>query len=363
MSVLPIAIGSPVLGLHERAASCRRADSHSPAEVADSLRRFLQVENLTYRESPQSICWGWETYTYRLQLEPTAELPSSLAGPLILRIYTNDNGVPRVRHEFGVQGQLEHLGFPVPKPLLLHTNCDLFDGPFVLMERIAGATLFHSMLAHPLQLAWLSARMAELHVRLHQLPTEGFATSGAGFLGRQLDEIHDLIVRYSLCGLQAGLDWLWRHRPTSQAEDAVVHLDWHPINLIRGAGNRLWALDWSESDVGDPHADVAMTLLLLRYAPVSCRNGWEKLAVPLGREWILRHYWNAYTRKRPIEEARLRYYLAWAALRRLAFYGRWLVGGPGSTGSKADVLHYLQTSHLAKLSEAFHDWTGVACGG
>jgi aminoglycoside phosphotransferase (APT) family kinase protein len=172
--------------------------------------------------------------------------------------------VLRARHEFAVQHRLRQLGFPVPKPLLLHTDCEWFGGPFLLVECIPGETLFRDTLARPWALFPLSARMADLHVLLHQLPTQGLATSAAAFLDRRLNELSELIAAYELRCLQLGLDWLSRHRPPPGNEAAIVHLDWHPLNLICDNDGRLWALDWTESDVGDPHADVAMALVLLR---------------------------------------------------------------------------------------------------
>lgn len=363
MSVVPLSVSPTGLSSSESAAPLRRFDPNRPDEVASALQRCLGIAGLSYLESPQSICWGWETFTYRLQFAPSPSLPEPLAGPLVVRIYTSPKGVPRARHEFTMQKCLRQLGFPVPKPLLIHTNCEPFGAPFLLMERIPGETLFHTMLARPWELPSLSARMAELHLCLHRLAPESLAAAAAGFLDRTLGELGQLIAAYDLRGLQPGLDWLARHRPQPGREAAIVHLDWHPLNLIRDNHNRLWALDWSESDMGDPHADVAMSLVLLRYAPVECRKWWELLAVPLGRDWIIRRYWYPYSRQGRLDERRLSYYLGWAVLRRLAFYGRWQVGGPSSTGSKQEVLRYLQQSHLDELCRAFRCWTGVRIRG
>jgi aminoglycoside phosphotransferase (APT) family kinase protein len=359
MSVVLPSVRPTGLSLPESAAPVRRVDPNRPDEVASALQRCLGIAGLSYLERPQAICWGWETFTYRLQFAASPSLPAPLAGPLILRIYTSPQGVPRAHHEFAMQQRLRRLDFPVPEPLLIHTNCELFGGPFLLMERIPGETLFHTMLARPSKLLSLPARMAALHLHLHRLSSESLVASAAGFLDRTLDELGELIAAYELRGLQPGLDWLSGHGPKPGHETAIVHLDWHPLNLIRDDQDRLWALDWSEADMGDPHADVAMTLVLLRYAPVECRTWWDSIAVPLGRDWIVRRYWYPYSRQRRLDERRLSYFLAWAVLRRLVFYGRWLVGGLASTGSKKEVLRYLQRSHLDELCRAFHGWTGV----
>ena len=44
-------------------------------------------------------------------------------------------------------------------------------------------------------------------------------------------------------------------------------------------------LDWSEADLGDPHADVATSLMLMRCCSAKEPNAWERLTLPLAR-WL-----------------------------------------------------------------------------
>jgi hypothetical protein len=89
------------------------------------------------------------------------------------------------------------------------------------------------------------------------------------------------------------------------------------------------------------------------YGPVARHTGrW------LCRRWYLR----TYRRRRSLDTARLAYFRAWAALRRLCVYGQWLRAGPQSTGSKPSLLEHLHLDHLETLQTYFHKWTGVrAC--
>jgi aminoglycoside phosphotransferase (APT) family kinase protein len=359
MSALSLRAGKPALISPPTTPPPAPTDPDNAVAVAAALRRYLGEEGIAYREKPQPICWGWETYVYRLQFEQTPSLPAALTGPLILRIYTSREGVQRAGHEFTVQQRLQHLGFPAPRPLRLETDCSLFGGPFLLMERIAGDTLFHAALAHPWKLWSFPTQAAELAARLHQLPTEGFPAFGKGFLQRRLEELRELIARYALDGLQAGLDWLVLHRPTPWRQASLLHLDWHPLNLIHGEDGRVWVVDWCEADVGDPHADLATACVLARCTPAPTRSRWDKMLVPLSRAWVCARYRRAYRKLRGLDEQRLLYFQAWAALRRLANYGRWMRAGPASTGSKPAVLRYLQANHLQGLCAAFRKWTGV----
>jgi aminoglycoside phosphotransferase (APT) family kinase protein len=337
-----------------------KADAADPQAVGRALRRCLAGGRLSYQERPQPIAWGWEAFTYHLQFRARPDLPPLLAGPLTVRIYSSKNGLSRARHEFAVQEQLRRLEFPVAKPLLLHSDCALFGGPFILMQRLTGQTLFHAMLARPWRLLGLSDRMAQLHARLHRLSAHDFPTGGGAFVSRRLQALRDLITEYGLGGLQAGLDWLSLHRPPPWHPASVLHPDWHPLNLIESANGDIGALDWSEADVGDPHADVASTLLLLRCVPVDCDRWWHSEVLPLGRWWMARRYLRTYRTCMPVDERRLHYYRAWAVLRRLADYGRWLTAGPASTGCKPDALRHLQPCHVTDLCHLFWRQTGVA---
>jgi aminoglycoside phosphotransferase (APT) family kinase protein len=334
-------------------------DPGSPSAVAHALSRHLDC-SAGYRQAPEPICWGWETYTYRLCFNPVPELPAGLTGPMVLRIYASAQGTPRARHEFAVQKQLWRLGFPVPRPVHLECDNSLFGGPFFLMECIPGSTIFHALVCRPWQLWTGPGHMAELHARLHSLPIDGLGLSPGSFLSRRLDEIETLIARHDLYGLRAGLDWLADRRPSPARIGSLLHLDWHPLNLIRRPDGSLAALDWSEADVGDPHADVAMACLLLDCAPVACSSWWQTLSVPVGRPVIAWRYLSAYRRLMPLDEQRLSYFRAWAILRRLANYGRWLRAGPASTGSKPTVLQHLHEAHLDDLTRCFRRLTSVA---
>lgn len=359
MSAITPRVGAPLFARRTPFPAVSSAELENPAAVAAALQDYFGGEQIAYQERPQPISWGWETHVYRLQFEPSNRLPNTLSGPLILRIYASAEGISRARHEFAVLQRLQQFDFPAPKPLHLETDCHVFGGPFLLLERIPGDTLFHSALRHPWKLMSLTAQVAALHARLHELPAEGFADAKGSFLSRRLEEMHELIGRYDLHGLRVGLDWLTGNRPAPLRPARLLHLDWHPLNLICGANGRLAVVDWCESDVGDPHADLATTCVLARCAPAPAQRWWEKALVPLTRKWAQSRYLNAYRKLSSVDEQRLDYFRAWAVLRRLAIYGRWKKAGPASTGSKQAVLRYLQRDHLEALYAGFREWTGI----
>jgi aminoglycoside phosphotransferase (APT) family kinase protein len=277
----------------------------------------------------------------------------------VLRIYASPGGLPRAAHEFAVQEVLHRRDFPAPRPVLLECGTGVFGGPFLLMERAPGRPLLKLLESRPWRLWVLPRRMGRLHARLHGLSAEGVPASAGPFLARRLEELDGVIREFGLAGLRPGFSWLTQHRPRGRAGRHPLHLDWHPLNLMLAEDGRVTALDWAEADVGDRHADVATTLLLLRCAPAPVRGAWRRLALPLARGVTSRQYLRAYRKLMPVDGQRLSYYCAWAALERLARYGRWLAAGPESTGAKPSAFCHVRPTHLGDVARFFRRHTGV----
>jgi len=85
----------------------------------------------------------------------------------------------------------------------------------------------------------------------------------------------------------------------------------------------------------------------------------DRLLDPAARWVLIRSYLAVYHRRLGLDRRRLRYYLAWAALRRLGVYGMWLRAGPQSNGCKPSSIRHLRTGHVEALQECFRRCTGV----
>jgi aminoglycoside phosphotransferase (APT) family kinase protein len=332
----------------------------APGELLAYLRQRLRVSDLRYRQPLTPLLDGWETNTYRLHLESREPLPPAFARPLLLRAYTNRRGLPRLRHEFAVQRHLWPRGYPVAAPLLLEEDGPVLGGPFMLMEWVPGQTLLEFLFTHPLAIWGYPARMAELQVCLNTLPVDDFPAPKGAHLARSLAELTAMVREGRFRGMEPGLDWLQAHQPARPASPCIIHLDFHPLNLLVADGGFRAVLDWSDADVGDYHADVAATLLLIDTAPVRLTTIWRWLMSIPGQGLLRRRYLRAYRRRLPIDDQKLRYYRAWAAFRRLAVWGRWLYLGPHVTGAKASTVAQLTPRRLGFLAGYFQKWSGVA---
>jgi aminoglycoside phosphotransferase (APT) family kinase protein len=216
------------------------------------------------------------------------------------------------------------------------------------------------MLQRPWRPLLFPRMMAAAQARLHNLPADGFPAPPGPFLARHLDQLRATIDQYDFSGLAPGLEWLQTHRPPEPARASILHLDLHPLNLIERSDGLLAVIDWTYSDCGDPHADVATTLFIQECFPVDGASVWQRLAIVLGRPLVAACYLRAYRHHRPLDDGRLAYYRAWAALRALARYARCARAGPEVCDTRAALVSHLAPDLLAGLCRYFRRWTGVA---
>jgi aminoglycoside phosphotransferase (APT) family kinase protein len=330
------------------------------APLLGYLRRRLRVRHLSFAEKPTALPEGWETNIYRFQLQAEEALPRPFTPPLILRAYSSRFGLPRLRHEFAAQQFLAEIGYPVARPLLCERSAAVLGGPFMVMSLVPGQTMLAALLRRFTDIWWAPAQMAEMHAALHALPSASFPRPPGSFLERRLREMRQLVRKYDLGDLAPGLDWLWTHRPEAPEVASILHLDFHPMNLLFDQGHCRGVLDWCESDVGDRHADVATTLLLLDTAPLEGITVAQRLASLAGRSMLRRRYLRAYRRFFPLDRDRLGYFKARAALHRLCRWGTWLRAGPLITGSKPAVMRFVTSEQIAILERYFLEHTGVS---
>lgn len=344
----------------------RCSDAPSTSRVAARLLRYLAnrlaIPRLRYSAEPVPITDGWETYIFHFELQAVARLPSRFRGPLTLRLFAGPKGVSPGRHEFEIQQHMHALDYPVPRPVCWEEDCRFLGGPFQIMEQVGGPTLANYAIYRPWMVFTSAASMAASQVQLHRLSTEDFPTRREDLLDRTLNEIEGIIALYGMWGLAPGLKWLREHRPPPPESPSIVHLDFHPLNLIRGLSGGNIVLDWGGADVGDRHADVAIAILLTRQAPNPGNNLFERMIIGNARWLFVWLYLSAYRRRLSLQEDKLKYYLAWATLRRLSHFGRWLRAGGRVTGNKPSLVKRISSDHLRALYRYFERLTRVPVG-
>ena len=171
-------------------------------------------------------------------------------------------------------------GLPVPA---IHLAGSWRDRPALLLGWCAVEPLIGALQRRPTQIWRLAAQFGRMQAVIHAItpapapelqPGSWIAWAGA-------DEV----------ALQTRL------RAVAGASTQLLHLDYHPLNVLTDGRNMTAVLDWANAQVGDPRADVARSFSILAIEPSwprlphltifrlvlarAWRHGYEQAAGPL----------------------------------------------------------------------------------
>ena len=342
------------------------------------LRATLREPNLRYVEPPIRLIGGFDTMIFSFRLGGAVE---DWSGPLVLRLFRQQDDPARARWESAVQTALVQLGYPAPRVLLTTTDTEAVGGAFIVMERLPGRMMLDDvfkpsrlLLLLPRILSEVPGTLAETQARLHELdpepllraldeddlPATGVAPAGVSrrmaTVDGQLEQLKRRIENARLEGLKPGLQWLLRHRPPEPEHRVICHGDFHPLNVLMQGEAVSGVIDWAMTTVADPAFDVGNTKLLLALAPLELPFILEKIG-NVARPVLARRYFEAYRRRRSVDSEAVRYYeamrcpveLVWVAERRLADAGVMEPrSGPNPWGAARATNRLI--SHFRKIS-------------
>jgi aminoglycoside phosphotransferase (APT) family kinase protein len=151
------------------------------------------------------------------------------------------------RRELDVIRIVQAAGVPVSRIMAAGTH---EERPALLLEWCAGLPVADALQARP----WDVVRV------------------GRAF-GRVQAAIHALRAPDSL--RQSWIDWpnpaepalAARLRSLQHGTHRLLHLDYHPLNVLAERGRITAVLDWTNAHAGDPRADAARTVSILRCMP------------------------------------------------------------------------------------------------
>lgn len=125
------------------------------------------------------------------------------------------------------------------------------DRPAMLMAWAPGRTLVDEIGAHPWRVWALGRRFGRVQRRINALAAGDALPSRdwAGWARAESPTVTERLERLALGHKQ------------------LVHLDYHPLNVLAGGGRITAVLDWSNAGAGDPRADAARTEMLLSLSP------------------------------------------------------------------------------------------------
>jgi aminoglycoside phosphotransferase (APT) family kinase protein len=201
----------------------------------DSLITTLDVSPLS---PPTPVKGGWsDTRLWRV------ELPD---GPHILRIYARHDERIALR-EAEVLDYLRALDFPVARVVARGSHEEV---AYLLLGWVAGQTLGEELGRGGDPRAF-GEQFGRLQALLHRV--EAPAELPAAVSWPSLEAYPESLLE--------ALDRI------PQRRDRLLHLDYHPLNVIVDDGQIAGLIDWTNVRRGDPRFDIARTYLILRAMP------------------------------------------------------------------------------------------------
>ncbi|MEU4535273.1 phosphotransferase family protein [Streptosporangium sp. NPDC023825] len=177
-----------------------------------------------------------------------------------------------MRREWRVISALAPTSVPVPEPVAFCDDQDVIGAPFYLMGHVDGAavrTREDALGLTPVQTRRLSERLAEVLAAIHAIDYErvGLGDFGRpeGYMARQLERWGQQWERSKTAELPAydRLVARLRERLPARSASTLVHGDYRLDNtLVRLSPDPgiLAVVDWEMSTLGDPLADLGLTL-------------------------------------------------------------------------------------------------------
>lgn len=130
------------------------------------------------------------------------------------------------------------------------------DRPVVLLEWCEGEPLLIYALQHPESIPTLGVEFGRLHARINQIPAPPDLAPPNIIL--DLAQHHDPVLAERL-------------RALPLSPPMLLHLDYHPLNVLTDGSRITAVIDWVNTLPGDPRADFARSAAIFRIAPVTNR--------------------------------------------------------------------------------------------
>jgi len=159
----------------------------------------------------------------------------SLGADRVLRRYRQGGDATR---EAEIMAFVAGHGYPVPAVYDV-------DGADLVMERVDGPTMLVALSEGTLGIADAARTLAQLQDRLHKLPGRAGAASA----------------------------------------DRVIHLDFHPENVMIGSRGPM-VIDWRNATDGAADLDVALSAVIIAQVAVDDRDGRAALALALLADFL-----------------------------------------------------------------------------
>lgn len=180
-------------------------------------------------------------------------------------------------------------GLPVPQ---IRAEGVWRDRPALLLSWCAGRTLLAAFQRQPWRVRSLALQFGRMQARIHTVGATTLHSHRGDWIGWVGPE--EMRIQEHLRALNPRMD-------------ALLHGDYHPLNVMTDGERITGVLDWPNAMAGDPRADLARTFVVLRFTPGVTPRPVERVAIAL----FLRFWWRGYQQLAGRVEGMAPFY-AWA---------------------------------------------------
>jgi uncharacterized protein (TIGR02172 family) len=171
----------------------------------------------------------------------------------VLKLFREGFTISQVQKEERISRTAFEAGLPVPA---VHGIVEVEGRHGIVFERVDGPLMMEEILTKPGELTYLTKLFAEIHATMHAitipgLPAQRQACANAIQSAPRLAKKEKEGALSALTRLPEG--------------NKLCHSDYHPGNILMSSRGPV-VIDWVDATEGNPHADVARTLLLIQTA-------------------------------------------------------------------------------------------------
>src|SRR3984957_13461688 len=325
---------------------------------------------------------GWETTVFEFTLEAASPRCASVpvGVPMVLRFYQGSFADAKGAREHTTIDRLFAANYPVPRPYTFEGDHDALGAPFLIMQKLAGGQLF-AVRSFPSAFKTFSMAFfsfARTQSRLHKLDPAsaglreiphayaplGNASADSPLLDRVLAIIANRVENGPLPGLREALNLVTERAPKfRRSPNSLVHMDYHPLNVMVEGVRVTGVIDWVNTDVGDRHLDAAMTAVILSSSALENPRWMRDNLVGNGlRASFAALYMPLYHAMAPMKLERFRYCQAVAALLRLSMLGMMRARGPEVVGFRPESISEVTPAVVRLLSRYATRKSGASAG-
>lgn len=231
-------------------------------------RRALAALGYAETSEPQRVTGGWDTLLWRFGT-PDGRQHS-------LRVFHLPGRNEIAWRERIAMETCAKAGLPAPR---VETVGEVQGLPAMVLSWCPGVPILAFVEKKPWALWRLGRLFGRAQAQMHAVapPDEFVAVAPDDWVYRGGDQYADLATHALSMGLSAS---------------SLIHMDFHPINLISDGTTVTGIIDWSGAAAGDPRADLARTEVTIVWAPIP--PGPLRPLLNLARSLILRAWRSGY---------------------------------------------------------------------